>query len=118
VRADRTQLLQVILNLALNGMDALQNCASDRRKMAIQSAFVGKSTVEVVVSDSGTGIAGDKLAAIFEPFYTTKPQGTRLGLSISRAIVEAAGGKIWAENRPAGGATFRFTLPLAKEGAS
>jgi signal transduction histidine kinase len=118
VRADRTQLLQVILNLALNGMDALQNCASDRRKMAIQSAFVGKSTVEVVVSDSGTGIAGDKLAAIFEPFYTTKPQGTGLGLSISRAIVEAAGGKIWAENRPAGGATFRFTLPLAKEGAS
>jgi signal transduction histidine kinase len=118
VRADRTQLLQVILNLALNGMDALQNCASDRRKMAIQSAFVGKSTAEVVVSDSGTGIAGDKLAAIFEPFYTTKPQGTGLGLSISRAIVEAAGGKIWAENRPAGGATFRFTLPLAKEGAS
>jgi signal transduction histidine kinase len=118
VRADQVQLQQVILNLALNGMDALQNCASDKRKMAIQSAFVGKSMVEVVVSDSGTGIAGDKLMEIFEPFYTTKPQGTGLGLSISRAIVEAAGGKIWAENRPGGGATFRFTLPLAKEAAS
>jgi signal transduction histidine kinase len=118
VRADQVQLQQVILNLALNGMDALQNCASDKRKMAIQSSLVGKSAVEVVVSDSGTGIAGDKLAAIFEPFYTTKPQGTGLGLSISRAIVEAYSGKIWAENRPGGGATFRFTLPVAKEGAS
>jgi signal transduction histidine kinase len=118
VRADRMQLQQVVLNLALNGMDALQNCASDKRKMAIQSAFAGESTVEVMVSDSGTGIASDKLAAIFEPFYTTKPQGTGLGLSISRAIVEAAGGKIWAENRPGGGATFRFTLPVAQEGAS
>ena len=55
---------------------------------------------------------------IFEPFYTTKPQGTGLGLSISRAIVEASGGKIWAENRPEGGATFHFTLPMAKAGAS
>ena len=77
--------------------------------------MVGKSKVEVSVSDSGTGIPDDKLKGVFEPFYTTKPQGTGLGLSISRAIIEAYGGKIWAENRPGGGATFRFTLPLAKE---
>jgi signal transduction histidine kinase len=118
VRADHTQLEQVILNLALNGMDAVQSCAAGKRQIAIQSAFVGNSKVEVLVSDSGTGIADDKLADIFEPFYTTKPQGTGLGLSISRAIVEAFGGKIWAENRPGGGATFRVTLPMAKAGAS
>jgi signal transduction histidine kinase len=118
VRADQVQLQQVILNLALNGMDAMQNCTSNKRKMAIKSAFVGESRVEVVVSDSGTGIAGDKLKDIFEPFYTTKPQGTGLGLSISRSIVEAYSGRIWAENRPGGGATFRFTLPVAKESTS
>jgi signal transduction histidine kinase len=72
----------------------------------------------VLVSDSGTGIADGKLTDIFEPFYTTKPQGTGLGLSISRTIVETFGGKIWAENRPEGGATLRFTLPIAKAGVS
>jgi len=118
VRADPMQLEQVVLNLALNGMDAMQSCASDKRKMAIETALAGKSRLEVLVSDSGIGIAEDKLADIFEPFYTTKPQGTGLGLSISRAIIEAFGGKIWAENRPAGGATFRFTLPMARAGAA
>jgi signal transduction histidine kinase len=118
VRADHTQLEQVILNLALNGMDAVQSCALGKRKIAIQSAFVGKSLVEVLISDSGIGVADDKLKDVFEPFYTTKPQGTGLGLSISRAIVEAFDGKIWAENRHEGGATFRFTLPMAKAGAA
>ena len=118
VRADPMQLQQVVLNLALNGMEAMQSCASGKRKMAIQCAFAGKSNVEVQVANSGTGIPQDKLAGIFEPFYTTKPQGTGLGLSISRAIIEAYSGKIWAENRPEGGATFRFTLPMTKAGAS
>jgi signal transduction histidine kinase len=115
VHADQMQLQQVILNLALNAMDALQDCASGQRRMTIQSALVEKSWVEVLVSDSGSGIADDMLAKVFEPFYSTKPQGTGLGLSISRAIVEGYRGKIWAENRPSGGATFRFTLPVAKE---
>ena len=118
VRADPMQLQQVVLNLALNGMEAMQSCASGKRKMAIQCAFAGKSNVEVQVANSGTGIPQDKLAGIFEPFYTTKPQGTGLGLSISRAIIEAYSGKIWAENRPEGGATFRFMLPIANAGAS
>ena len=118
VRADPMQLQQVVLNLALNGMEAMQSCASGKRKMAIQCAFAGKSHVEVQVADSGTGIPQDKIAGIFEPFYTTKPQGTGLGLSISRAIIEAYSGKIWAENRPEGGATFRFMLPIANTGAS
>ena len=66
------------------------------------------------VNDSGTGIPEDKLGEVFETFYTTKRTGTGLGLSIARTIVETYGGKIWAENRPGGGAAFRFTLPLSK----
>ena len=66
------------------------------------------------VADSGTGIPADKLNKIFDAFYTTKRDGTGLGLSIARAIVETYGGKIWAENRPGGGAVFRFTLPLSR----
>ena len=93
VRADPLQLQQVVLNLAINGMDAMQSCASDKRKIAIQSGFAGKSKVEVLVSDLGTGIADGNLTDIFEPFYTTKSQGIGLGLSISRTIVEAFGGK-------------------------
>jgi signal transduction histidine kinase len=113
VRADRIHLQQVILNLALNGMDAMLSALPNMRKMAFYTTLVGKSEVEVAVSDSGTGIPQDKLNAVFETFYTTKSQGTGLGLSIARTIIETYGGKIWAENRIAGGAIFRFTLPLA-----
>jgi signal transduction histidine kinase len=114
VRADPVHLQQVILNLALNGMDAMLNSVAGMRTMAVQTALVGDSEVEVSVSDSGTGIPRDKLKDIFETFYTTKQQGTGLGLSIARTIVETYGGRIWAENGTAGGAVFRFTLPLAE----
>jgi signal transduction histidine kinase len=112
VRADLVHLQQVILNLARNGMDAMSAMAPDTRLMTIQTALLGESTVEVSVSDSGTGIPGHKLSEIFDTFYTTKEHGTGLGLSIARTIVETYGGKIWAENRAGGGAVFRFTLPL------
>ena len=112
VRADLVHLQQVILNLARNGMDAMSTMAPDTRLMTIQTALLGESTVEVSVSDSGTGIPGHKLSEIFDTFYTTKEHGTGLGLSIARTIVETYGGKIWAENRAGGGAVFRFTLPL------
>jgi signal transduction histidine kinase len=114
VRADQVHVQQVMLNLAMNGMDAMQNAAPSARKMTIQTALVGQSEVEVSIADSGTGIPNDKLKSIFDTFVTTKPQGTGLGLSIARSIIEIYGGKIWAENRTAGGAVFRFTLPLAK----
>ena len=114
VRADQVHLQQVILNLAINGMDAMQSCAPGNGKMSIQTALVGRSAVEVSVADSGTGIPAGKLNEIFDAFYTTKRLGTGLGLSIARTIVETYGGKIWAENRPGGGAAFRFTLPLSK----
>jgi signal transduction histidine kinase len=112
VRADLVHLQQVILNLARNGIDAMTSIAPDARTMTIRTALLGDSTVEVSVSDSGTGIPGDKLSEIFDTFYTTKEHGTGLGLSISRTIVETYGGKIWADNRAGGGAVFRFTLPL------
>jgi signal transduction histidine kinase len=76
--------------------------------------MVGGSTVEVSVSDTGTGIPTDKLERIFEPFFTTKGHGTGLGLSIARSIIETYGGKIWAENQSGDGAVIRFSLPLAR----
>ncbi len=114
VRADRIHLLQVTLNLARNGMDAMTGTAPNARRMTIQTALLGESTVEVSVSDSGTGIPEDKLGEIFDTFYTTKEHGTGLGLTIARTIVETYGGKIWAENGAGGGAILRFTLPLSQ----
>jgi signal transduction histidine kinase len=114
VCADEVHLQQVLLNLAINGMDAMSDCAPDKRRLEFRTALRGISEVEVSVSDSGTGIPNDKLNDIFETFYTTKRQGTGLGLSIARTLVETYGGRIWAENRTDGGAAFRFTLPLAE----
>jgi len=112
VRADRIQLQQVLLNLAMNGIDAMRDC--EKRTMSITTELVDGSSVAVSVSDTGTGIPPDKLNKVFEAFYTTKGHGTGLGLSIARMIVQTFGGRIWVENRPGGGALFRFTLPLAK----
>jgi signal transduction histidine kinase len=116
-RADPVHLQQVVLNLALNGMDAMLNRPAGRRHMTVTTALTNSSTITVAVSDSGTGIASDKLKAIFEPFFTTKRQGMGLGLSIARTIIEQSGGRIWADNKPGGGATFSFTLPVVGEGA-
>jgi signal transduction histidine kinase len=112
VRADRLQLQQVLVNLAMNGIDAMRNCNPDARKMSIGTTRVNANSVEVSVVDTGTGIPPDKLNKVFDAFYTTKTHGTGLGLSIARKIVEMFGGKIWADNRPGGGAIFRFTLPI------
>ena len=113
VRADLVHLQQVILNLAMNGIDAMVNCVPGNRRLAFQTALNGRREVEVSVSDTGSGIPPEKLKGVFEPFFTTKQQGIGLGLSIVRTIVETYGGRIWAENRLEGGAVFRFTLPLA-----
>ena len=114
VRADQVHLQQVIINLAANGLDAMLDCFPDKRRLALQTAKVGESEVEVSVSDTGTGIPEGKLKDVFKTFFTTKPQGTGLGLSIARTIIETYGGRIWAENRLGGGAVFRFTLPLTR----
>ena len=111
VRADPVHLQQVVLNLVTNAMDAMADSAQGARKITVRTGLAGESTVEVSVSDSGTGIPEHKLGEIFETFYTTKEQGTGLGLSVARTIIETYEGKIWAENQPGGGAVFRFALP-------
>jgi signal transduction histidine kinase len=114
VRADPVHLQQVVLNLAINGMDAMDDRPPEARMMEIRTVRAGDTEVMVTVADAGTGIPPDELKVIFEPFYTTKAQGTGLGLSIAHTIVATFGGKIWAENRPGGGAVFRVILPLAR----
>ena len=109
VRADRVHIQQVILNVAMNAMDAMQSLPPSARKLEL---YVNRRNGDVTVSikDTGTGIQEDKLASIFEPFVTTKKQGTGIGLSIARTIINTYGGKIWAENEAGGGAIFHFTL--------
>ncbi len=112
VRADPVQVQQVILNLALNAMEAMHDQPAAHRKVIIRSARANDSEAQVSVADSGIGIAAELLPRIFSSFVTTKPTGMGLGLSISRAIVENLGGRMRAENLPVGGAAFHFTLPF------
>ena len=112
VSIDRVQIQQVLLNLMRNSMEALRGSA--RREIAVGAVLVG-DFVEVSVTDSGPGIADEVIDALFTPFTTTKGNGMGLGLSICRTIIEAHGGRIWAENRPQGGARFCFTLPRGGE---
>jgi PAS domain S-box-containing protein len=115
VRGDRVHLQQVLLNLILNGMDALNEASPQNRRVTVSARVDGARTVEIAVSDSGQGIAAERLAQIFDPFFTTKSDGMGMGLAISRTIIEAHGGRLWAENNDDTGATFRFTLPQAEE---
>lgn len=114
VRADRVHLQQVVINLVVNGMDAMSDARPGEGTITVETALSDEAGVIVSIADRGTGVPKEKLKEIFDPFYTTKEQGTGLGLSIARRIIETYGGKIWAENRAAGGAVFRFTLPLAR----
>ena len=118
VRGDRIHLQQVLLNLLLNGMDALADVADGERSLTVRARTAGGGFVEVAVSDNGHGIPAEKLGRLFEPFFSTKPKGMGLGLPISRTIVDAHGGRIWAENNAERGATFRFTLPVAEGGVA
>ena len=114
VRADPIHLEQILINLGLNGVQAVSNSGAVKRNITIKLAKASESAVGVSVSDTGAGIPADKLKEVFEPFFTTKSEGTGLGLSIVRTIIETYGGKIWADNNPGGGARFSFTLPLAE----
>ena len=106
--ADRVQLQQVLMNLMLNGIEAMQEGRGD---LSVTSRRTEDGQLMVSVSDSGIGFPGENLEGIFEAFFTTKPQGTGMGLSISRRIIESHGGRLWASANTGPGATFQFTLP-------
>lgn len=118
VSGDRVQLQQVILNLIVNALEAMSGESAADRRMAIATEAREDRRVEVRVRDRGAGIPAKDLPRILEPFYTTKPGGMRMGLSIARSIIEAHGGRLWAENTPEGGATFSLVLPVNGGGAS
>jgi two-component system sensor kinase FixL len=111
VQVDRIQIQQVLINLIRNAVQAMQH--SQEREVVIASGAGAGDLVEVSVSDTGSGIPHPVRDALFSPFRSTKSGGLGIGLSISRTIVEAHHGKIWAEDRPGGGTIFRFTLPRA-----
>lgn len=112
VRGDRVQLQQVVLNLVVNGMDAMGGVESRERRLTIRTHVTDERTAGLEVRDRGTGIDGTTLDRIFQPYFTTKRDGLGMGLSIARSIIEAHGGRIWATNNPGPGATFSLTLPL------
>jgi two-component system sensor kinase FixL len=111
VLADRVQIQQVVVNLVRNALDAMQE--TEMRKLGIVSKSARDGMVEIAVSDTGVGLAPEAADRLFRPFFTTKDHGMGVGLSICRNIVEAHGGKIWAEPNPGGGTTFRLTLRAA-----
>jgi C4-dicarboxylate-specific signal transduction histidine kinase len=112
VFGDRVQLQQVILNLIMNGIDALSTIADRSRELLIQSAAHPEGVL-IHVQDSGRGLELEHAGRIFEPFFTTKPQGIGMGLSISRSIVETHGGRLWAAPASPYGAVFQLVLPKA-----
>ena len=112
VRGDQVQIQQVIMNLVVNSMDAMVTIPNGRSVIG-RTEMNGGSSAVVSIADSGPGIPAEKLNEIFDPFFTTKKQGMGIGLSISRTIVQAHKGRIWAENQREGGAVFRLSLPLA-----
>jgi PAS domain S-box-containing protein len=112
IDGDRVQLQQVILNLIINAVEALSSLEGSPRELAISSVQDQSNGVHVAIRDSGPGMTEATLEHIFNAFYTTKPGGLGMGLSISRSIIEAHGGRLWAAANDPGGASFEFTLPF------
>jgi PAS domain S-box-containing protein len=118
VLADKAQIQQVLLNLIMNALEAMQSQPLERRRLELTFGRTSAGEAQVAVRDSGPGIASDQQEKLFLAFWTTKPQGMGIGLSISYSIIESHGGRLWCANNPDGGATFHFTVPLATAGAS
>ena len=116
--ADRIQLQQVILNLIVNGIEAMSGVSQRQRELLVASAKDESNGVLVTVRDSGPGLDRTSLERLFEAFYTTKADGMGMGLPISRTIIEAHGGQLWAAPDESPGAMFRFRLPADRERVS
>ncbi|HKU74676.1 MAG TPA: ATP-binding protein [Pyrinomonadaceae bacterium] len=117
VRGDRVQLQQVILNLIINGLEAIAKSNNGTRELSVMSAQEAEN-VRIAVSDSGEGLDAANLERVFDAFFTTKPDGMGMGLAISRTIIESHGGRLWATSNSPKGAVFQFTLPTNAEDAS
>jgi signal transduction histidine kinase len=108
IMADRVQLQQVFMNLMLNAIEAMEDAGGD---LTVNSELQD-GQLQFSVSDTGVGLPAEKMDQIFSAFFTTKPQGSGMGLAISRSIVESHGGRLWASANSGAGATFHFTLPI------
>jgi signal transduction histidine kinase len=111
IRGDRIQLQQIVLNLIMNAVEAMSDASKGSRDLLISTAEDVSNCVLVAVRDSGPGLNPESLDRLFHPFYTTKPGGMGMGLSICRSIVEVHGGRIWATTNVPQGASFHFSLP-------
>ena len=118
VRADPIQIEQVVVNLARNGLESMQEIPVGQRSLSIGTRRCDGQTMEVFVRDRGKGIGKEEMEKIFEPFFTTKPEGMGMGLAISRSIIQLHEGRLWVAANDDCGCTFHFTLPVAQENAS
>jgi PAS domain S-box-containing protein len=118
VCGDRVQLQQVIMNLLMNGIQAMRSVTDGRHELLIRSRQDGSGQLLVAVEDSGVGIAPENVDRLFDAFFTTKSDGMGIGLSICRSIIEQHDGRIWATRNSGTGSTFQFTLPVAREAAA
>jgi signal transduction histidine kinase len=117
VLVDRIQIQQVIINLLMNGMEAMASVTDRPRELTIRSQHDEADRVLVAVQDSGVGIEAEHMDRLFNAFFTTKPAGMGMGLSICRSIIDAHGGQLCASRNPGAGATLHFTLPTYREHA-
>jgi signal transduction histidine kinase len=115
ILADRVQLYQVLMNLMLNGIEAMKEKGG---MLTVKSQMGEDGQIEVSIKDTGPGLPAGKVDQIFDAFFTTKPQGSGMGLAICKSIIESHGGRIWVDGKGEHGATFHFTLPVASAGAS
>jgi C4-dicarboxylate-specific signal transduction histidine kinase len=115
ILGDRVQLQQLIINLVMNGIEAMQSITDRQRELVIRSGQDQNSQVFVSVTDCGVGIAAENVDRLFNPFFTTKSSGMGMGLSICRSIMEAHGGRLWAAANLPHGATFQFSLPASAD---
>jgi C4-dicarboxylate-specific signal transduction histidine kinase len=111
IQYDRVQLQQVMMNLIVNAIQSMSGVEDGNRELHISSVSIEPEGVRVAVRDTGHGLRPEGLPRLFEPFYTTKPDGMGMGLSISRSIIEAHGGRLWATRCEPRGALFQFTIP-------